>query len=209
MREALAEAQFAPIVTADPGEIERIVKAERPRLVLLDLMLPDTDGIELMRTVPALAELPVIFISGYGRDETVARALEAGADDYIVKPFSPTELTARVRAALRRRSEPERFVLGELAIDYERRRASVSGRDVALTVTEFELLRALSLNAGRISTHQWLLARVWASRGHDDPKIVRAYVKRLRRKLGDDAANPVWIFNERGVGYRMPRPGAA
>ena len=213
VREALTEARFAPIVTADPGEIERIVKAERPRLVLLDLMLPDTDGIELMRTVPALAELPVIFISGYGRDETVARALGAGAgagaDDYIVKPFSPTELTARVRAALRRRSEPERFVLGELAIDYERRRASVGGRDVALTVTEFELLRALSLNAGRISTHQWLLARVWAARGHDDPKIVRAYVKRLRRKLGDDAANPVWIFNERGVGYRIPRPGAA
>ena len=97
MRDALAQAQFAPIVTADPGEIERIVKAERPRLVLLDLMLPDTDGIELMRTVPALAELPVIFISGYGRDETVARALEAGADDYIVKPFSSTELAARVR----------------------------------------------------------------------------------------------------------------
>ena len=188
VRDALAQAQFAPIVTADPGEIESIVKAERPRLVLLDLMLPDTGGIELMRTVPALAELPVIFISGYGRDETIARALEAGADDYIVKPFSPTELAARVRAALRRRSQPERFVLGELSIDYERRRASVGGRDVALTVTEFELLCALSLNAGRISTHRWLLARVWAGRGHDDPKIVRAYVKRLRRKLGDDAA---------------------
>ena len=100
-------------------------------------------------------------------------------------------------------------MLGGLTIDYERRRVSVGGRDVALTVTEFELLRALSLNAGRISTHQWLLARVWAARNHDDPRIVRAYVKRLRRKLGDDAADPVWIFNERGVGYRIPRPGAA
>ena len=186
------------------------MKAERPRLVLLDLMLPDTDSIELMRTVPALAELPVIFISGYGRDETVAQALEAGADDYIVKPFSPTELTARVRAALRRRSEPERFVLGKLSIDYESRRARVGARDVALTVTEFELLRALSLNAGRISTHQWLLARVWAARGHDDQKIVRAYVKRLRRKLGDDAANPVDLQRaRRGLPHAAPGRGVA
>ena len=85
-------------------------------------MLPGTDGIELMQTVPELADLPVIFISGYGRDETIARALEAGADDYVVKPFSPTELTARIRAALRRRSNPAPFVLGALAIDYDRRR---------------------------------------------------------------------------------------
>ena len=209
VREALAEAGFSPVVTADHREIEGILRAERPRLVLLDLMFPDTDGIELMRTLPALADLPVVFISGYGRDETIAKALEAGAEDYIVKPFSPTELVARVRAALRRRSEPERFLLRGLAIDYERRRVSVDGRDVALTVKEFDLLTALSLNAGRVSTHKWLLGRVWAGRGHDSPKIVRAYVKRLRGVLGDDAADPRWIFNERGVGYRMPRPDGA
>ena len=116
LRDTLAEAGYAPLVTGDPGELARLIRAEKPQLVLLDLMLPGTDGVELMQTVPELADLPVIFISGYGRDETIARALEAGADDYVVKPFSPTELTARIRAALRRRSNPAPFVLGELAI---------------------------------------------------------------------------------------------
>ena len=209
VRDTLAEAGYAPLVTGDPRELPRIIRAEKPRLVLLDLMLPGTDGIELMQTVPELADLPVIFISGYGRDETIARALEAGAEDYVVKPFSPTELTARIRAALRRRSNPVPFVLGELSIDYDRRRVSLAGRPVTLTATEYELLRVLAQGAGRVLTHQALLRQVWAGRSTGNPKIVRAYVKRLRNKLGDDAARPTWIFNERGVGYRMARPGEA
>ena len=209
VRDTLAEAGYAPLVTGDPWELARIIRAEKPRLVLLDLMLPGTDGVELMRTVPELADLPVIFISGYGRDETIARALEAGAEDYVVKPFSPTELTARIRAALRRRSNPVPFVLGELAIDYDRRRVSVAGRPVTLTPTEYELLRALAQGAGRVLTHEDLLRQVWARRDNASPKIVRAYVKRLRNRLGDDADRPAWIFNERGVGYRMARPGEA
>ena len=209
LRDTLAEAGYAPLVTGDPRELPRLIRTEKPGLVLLDLMLPGTDGIELMRTVPELADLPVIFISGYGRDETIARALEAGADDYVVKPFSPTELTARIRAALRRRSNPVPFVLGKLSIDYDRRRVSLAGRPVTLTATEYELLRVLAQGAGRVLTHQALLRQVWAGRSTSNPKIVRAYVKRLRNKLGDDAARPTWIFNERGVGYRMPRPGEA
>ena len=114
--------------------------------------------------VPGSPDVPVIFISGYGRDETVARALEAGAEDYVVKPFSPTELVARVRAALRRRAEPAPFVLGELAIDYDARRVSVGGRAVELTATEYELLRALSLEAGRVCDYETLLRRVWGGR---------------------------------------------
>ena len=207
VRDTLAEAGYTPIVTGDHRELAHILRAEKPALVLLDLMLPGTDGIELLETVPGLADLPVIFISGYGRDDTIARALEAGAEDYIVKPFSPTELTARIRAALRRRAEPDPFVLGDLAIDYDRRRVSVGGRPVELTATEYDLLCALSLNAGRVSSHEMLLRQVWKERGNGDPKIVRAYVKRLRRKLGDDATDPTWIFNERGVGYRMAQPG--
>ena len=204
VRDALSAADYAPLVTGDPRELTRLIRTKRPHLVLLDLMLPGIDGIELMARLPELADLPVIFISGYGRDETIARALEAGAADYIVKPFSPTELTARIRAALRRHAEPARFVLGELSIDYERRRVSVAGRVLDLTATEYELLRVLSLDAGRVVTHEVALRRVWGARHTGGQQVVRTYVKKLRRKLGDDARRPAYIFNELGVGYRMP-----
>ena len=206
VRDALAGSDYIPVVTGDPEELAGLVRTERPRLVLLDLMLPGTDGIELMERVPELAGLPIIFISGYGRDETIARALEAGAADYIVKPFSPTELTARIRAALRRRADPEPYLLGELEIRYEERRVSVAGRNVRLTATEYELLRVLSLNAGRVSPHESLLRQVWGRWQGGGAELVRTFVKKLRRKLGDDAASPVYIVNERGVGYRMARP---
>ena len=208
VRDALTRAGYAVSVTAEPGEIAGLVRAERPRLVLLDLMLPGTGGIELMGEVAELSDLPVIFISGYGRDETIARAFEAGAADYIVKPFSPTELTARVGAALRARAGGVPFVLGALAIDYERRRVTVGGRVVALTATEYEILRILSVNAGRVVTSESLLRQAWAEgRDPTDTDRVRAFVKQLRAKLGDDAARPAYIFNERGVGYRMARSG--
>ena len=207
VRDALTGAGYAPVVTGDPEEVPGLIRRHRPALVLLDLLLPATDGITLMEEVPELAELPVIFISAYGRDETIVRALDAGAADYIVKPFSPAELAARVRAALRRSTGPEPFVLGELAIRYDQRRVAVSGRQVRLTPTEYELLRVLSINAGRVLTHESLLRQAWSGRASSssaDPKLVRAVVKRLRQKLGDDAANPAYIVNERGVGYGMP-----
>jgi len=206
VREALLAAGYAPLVTGDPRGLSDVIRKERPRLVLLDLMLPGTDGIELMEFVPELADQPVIFISGYGRDETIARALETGAADYIVKPFSPTELTARVRAALRKGDEAEPFVLGELTIHYEQREVTMAGRPVRLTVTEYELLRVLSLNAGRVSTHDMLVRQVWGERATEDTKLVRTFIKKLRRKLGEDAARPTYILTERGVGYRMARP---
>ena len=206
VRDALTAAGYAPLVTGDPGDLAALIRTERPKLVLLDLVLPGTDGIELMEQVPELADLPVIFISGYGRDETVARALKSGAADYIVKPFSPTELTARIEAALRHRAGAQPFLLGELAIDYDGRRVSVAGGTVTLTATEFELLRILSVNAGRVVTSESLLRQLWGTRESDDTDRVRAFVKQLRAKLGDSAANPTWIFTERGVGYRMPRP---
>ena len=152
----------------------------------------------------------MIFVSGYGSDETIARALDSGAADYIVKPFSPTELTARIRAALRKQEEPAPFVLGELAIHYEQRLATVAGRQVLLTPTEYEVLRVLSLSAGRVVTSDVLLRKVW---GRGDlvggTERLRTFVKKLRRKLGDDAARPSYIFSERGVGYRMAKPGAS
>ena len=206
VRDALTEADYLPLVTGDHHELSHLIETERPHLVLLDLMLPDTDGIELMQHVPELSELPVIFISAYGRDETIARALERGAVDYIVKPFSPTELVARIRAALRGKAEPEPFVLGDLVIHHDQRRVTVAGRPVELTATEFELLRALSINAGRVSTYQALLRQVWGGRDYGDTDLVRAFIKKLRRKLGDDPKEAAYIFNQRGVGYRMARP---
>ena len=169
VREVLSDAGYAPLVTGDPDGLAGLIRAEKPRLVLLDLMLPGTDGIELMKQVPQLADLPVIFISGYGRDETIARAFESGAADYIVKPFSPTELVARVQAALRSRAEPEAFVHGELAVDYGLRRVSVAGREVALTATEFDLLWTLSVNAGRVMTTEVLLRQVWGAAARTTP----------------------------------------
>ena len=205
-RDALSKGGYAPLVTGAPQDLSRIIRAERPQLVLLDLMLPRIDGIELMRQVPELSDVPVIFISGYGRDETVAQAFESGAADYIVKPFSPTELVARVRAALRRHAEPEPFMLGDLAIHFESRQVTVGGNAVELTATEYELLRVLSLNAGRVVHYDTLLRQVWSGRSSADTNLVRIFVKSLRDKLGDRAADPTWIFNERGVGYRMPKP---
>ena len=205
-RNALTAAGYVAHVTGEPDEAKRLMRTKRPHLVLLDLMLPGLDGIDFMRTVPELAELPVIFISVYGRDETIVRALEAGAADYIVKPFSAAELAARVHSALRRREGVGPFVLGELAIDYQQRRVSVAGEPVVLTRTEYELLRVLSLNAGRVTTYESLLRQVWRDPNASDVQHVRNFVKKLRRKLGEDAANPEWILNERGVGYRMARP---
>ena len=206
VREALAQAGYSPLVTADHHELSRIIREEKPHLVLLDLLLPGTDGIELMENTPELAGLPVIFISAYGRDETIARALERGAVDYIVKPFSATELAARVRAALRGRIEMEPFVLGDLAIQYEQREVTVADRPVPLTATEYDLLHILSMNAGRVVTYETLIHQLWSGPESGDSDRVRTFVKQLRRKLGDDPARPAYIQNVRAVGYRMVEP---
>ena len=206
VRDTLTGAGYAPFLTGAPDDLAGLIRAERPELVLLDLMLPGRDGIELLQEIPELSDLPVIFISGYGRDETVARAFELGADDYVVKPFSPTELVARIRAVLRRHRDPETFVLGELEVEYERRRVAVGGTEVKLTHKEFELLRLLSVNAGRVVHFETLLRRIWDGRESADANLVRIFVRTLRQKLGDSAEDPTWIFNHRGVGYRIPRP---
>ena len=208
VRDALSAEGYEPVLTGDPQEVPHLINIKKPQLVLLDLVLPGTDGLELMEQVSEMADLPVIFISGYGRDETIAKALQEGAADYIVKPFSQTELVARVQAVLRRAAEPPQpFRLGNLAIDYAGRRVSVAGSPVELTATEFDLLRALSVNAGRVVTYETLLRQVWGRRERGDPRLVRTYVRRLRRHIGDDAENSAYIFTVRRVGYRMARPG--
>ena len=215
VRDALTNAGYASTVTGDPEEALSLVRANDPHQALLDLMLPGTDGIELMGAIREIADVPVIFLSAYGQEETIARAFEEGADDYVVKPFSPVELVARIRAALRKREAPEwaepsePFVLGELTIDYAGRRVTVAGRPVQLTAIECGLLFELSANAGRVMTYDRLLQRVWGLRRSGDSRRVRTAAKQLRRKLGDDANNPTYILNEPSVGYRMEKGDAA
>ena len=206
MRDALAAAGYAPATAAGPGEVARMVETRHPALAVLDLVLPGADGIELMRTLPALADLPVIFVSAYGRGETIARALEAGAADYIVKPFSPAELVARVSVALNRHNASGPFVLGDLAIDRATHRVTVAGQAVRLTAMEYKILHTLSLHAGGATTYESLRRRVWGDRGGANPEALRNAIRKLRRKLGDDARNPTYILSERGLGYRMPAP---
>ena len=211
VRDTLSNAGFEPIVTGNPEQVSSLMKREKPHLVLLDLMLPGADGIELMEIVTELGEAPVIFLSAYGRDQIIAKALQAGAVDYIVKPFSPTELVARIQTALRRRytsvwtepAEPYRF--GALTINYTERRISLAGRAIRLTDREYRLLYELSINSGRVLTHNQLLQRVWGpgQLGHSGP--IRTVVKNLRRKLSDNSSSPRYILTEPRVGYRMPK----
>ena len=213
VRETLTEAGYAPVVAWDPEEVERLIREDRPHLVLLNPALPGADGWGLLQRVLQLTDAPVVLLSGPGGDPDLARAFEAGIDDYILKPFSPTELAARVGAALRRREAPNRDAhretvqLGDLAIDYARQRVTLAGQTVALTETEYRLLCELALHPGRTLSRQYLMSRVWSARAGGDFKIVRAYIKRLREKLGETAANPTYVFNVPRAGYRLgPAP---
>ena len=211
VRDALTKPGYTPVVTGDPEEVSRLMAEEAPRLVLLDMMLPGRDGMDLMKDIREVSDVPVIFLSVNGQEEVVARAFDMGAADYVVKPFSPTELAARMRAALRKLAAPELaqpsepYVWRDLTVDYAQRRVTVAGNPVELTDIEYRLLVELSANAGRALTHERLLQRVWGPDKGEDSGPVRNIVKRLRRKLGDDANNPTYILNEPRVGYRMAR----
>ena len=211
-RDALTDAGYAPIVTGDPDAVKDLIEANRPHLVLMDLMLPGPDGIELMQGILQMRDIPVIFLSAYGQDDFVARAFESGAADYVVKPFSPTELVARIRSALRRwtgaaTAQPvEPYVLGNLTINYDERKVFLAGWPVELTALEYDVLSQLATNYERPMTHDQLLHRVWGLGHTGDARLVRTVVTRLRRKLRDDASNPAYIFTQPRVGYRMPQP---
>ena len=197
VRDSLSQAGFSTAVTGDPEEVSHLMAAVQPHLVLLDLMLPRSDGMALMKEILENYEVPVIFLSAYDQEDVVARALDLGASDYVVKPFSATELAARIRAGLRKHSSLDQseptdltFSLEDLHIVYAERRVTVSGMSVKLTATEYALLHQLSVNSGRVLTHTQLLLQVWGYDRLSEHSLVRNVVKRLRGKLGDDAQNP-------------------
>jgi two-component system KDP operon response regulator KdpE len=180
-----------------------------PDLILLDVMMPDIDGFEVLRTIREVSQVPVIMLTAKGEEDDKVKGLELGADDYITKPFSPRELVSRVRAVLRRGTsfeEDEQGVIevdDRLKIDFGRREVWVEGKLVKLRPTEYRLLYHLVQNAGWVLTHDQILTKVWGYEYRDEPHYVRLYVNYLRKKIEKDPANPVYLLTERGVGYRF------
>jgi two-component system KDP operon response regulator KdpE len=201
------EAHGYDVETVGTGD-EGVVTAagQRPELILLDLGLPDMDGTEVIRRVRAFSEVPIIVLSVRDAQTDKVAALDAGADDFVTKPFGMEELLARSRAALRRvgADEPSEPMLsfGALEVDLARRLVTQDGEALHLTPTEYGLLEALVTNPGKLLTHQWLLRRVWGQGYGTETTYLRTYIRSLRKKLGDEASAPAMIVTEPGVGYR-------
>ena len=212
VRNALSGENYATIAVKGFTEAERFIEEQNPDAILLEPMLPWTDGFEALVRIGRISDAPVIFVAGHEWHQQISRAFELGAFDYIAKPFTTTELLARIDVALRKgwsagwRESTANYRHRDLTIDYAERKVTVAGSPVHLTATEYKLLTELSTAAGRVLTHEQILRRVWGPLYASDPRIVRQYVKEVRHKLGDDAARPAYIITEPGVGYRMVKP---
>lgn len=178
----------------------------KPDLLLVDLGLPDMDGKDFVNTVRGWSQVPIIVLSVREQEREKISALDAGADDYVTKPFSVGELMARMRVALRRIGSSDQDAVlhcGELQIDLLQRRVSVAGREIKLTPTEYELLKTLAQYRGRVVTHRQLLKTVWGNNYDEDTHYIRVYIGQLRRKIEENPTQPRYIVTESGIGYRM------
>lgn len=203
---ALAGHGYSLFEASSGQEALSAVVAHRPDLVLLDLGLPDMDGIEVTRRLREWTAIPIIIVTVQEQEAAKVAALDMGADDYVTKPFGMGELLARLRVALRRASAPAVapvFTSGSLTMDLARRLVMVDGRDVQLTPTEYDLLRVLVVHAGKVLTHRQLLRQVWGSGYEGETHLLRVNMSNLRHKLEPDAARPQLILTEPGVGYRL------
>ena len=191
---------------ANGAEALHEVSAHRPDVVILDLGLPDMDGTEIIQRLRTWSAIPVIVLSVNESEGTKVAALDAGADDYLTKPFGIDELMARVRVVLRRSvsgsTEPV-FQTGGLLVDLGRRRVTADGREVSLTPTEYDLLRTFVQHAGKVLTHRQLLSQVWGVAYQTESQLLRVNVSNLRRKIESNPARPVYLITEPGVGYRL------
>ena len=202
----LRDAGYEVVPASSGEEALDLAAVKPPAAAIVDLMLPDVDGVEVTERLREWSEMPIIVLSAVGEEEAKVRALGAGADDYVTKPFGPPELVARLEAALRR-ARPEAsleptIVADGLVIDLAARSVSRDGEPVHLTPTEYELLRTLAQNRGRLMTHSALLAEVWGPAYADDFQVLRAHVANLRRKI-EPADGPRYIRTDPGVGYRF------
>jgi two-component system KDP operon response regulator KdpE len=206
LRVILGDAGFEVITAASAGQALESTAVQPPDAAIIDLVLPDGDGVDVTRSIRDWSEMPILVLSAVGEEVEKIRALNAGADDYVTKPFGPGELVARLNAVLRRagvdRDEPT-IVVDELDIDFAAHSVALAGRPVHLTPTEFELLRTLVRNRGRLMTHSTLLREVWGLAYEDDTPLLRAHVANLRRKIEPDPSSPRYVTTELGIGYRF------
>lgn len=210
--EVLQAVGYTVVAAASGERAIEMVAMEQPDLVLLDILLPrGPDGYEVCRRIREFSDVPVIMLTAKAQENDLLCGFDAGADDYLTKPFSAKELVARVKAVLRRARHPEEvvtavFKCGDLEIDFAQRRVKVRDQEVRLTPTEYELLRQLALNPNRVMLHEKLLSAVWGPEYRDELDYLRAYVRYLRRKLEDDPSAPRYIQTSPGVGYVLVCP---
>lgn len=199
------------VTTPSGSKGVELVEAESPDVVILDLGLPDMDGLDVLKEVRSFSDVPVLILTVRGDEISKVKGLEMGADDYMVKPFGHMELLARVRAILRRshmpqlKSEERPLAIGDLVIDFSAREVTQGGGTVQLTPTEWKMLTELARNAGKVLSYEALLRRVWGDEYTDATEHIKKYVYRLRQKLGDDPENPRIIISVRGLGYKFMR----
>ena len=212
VREVLSAAGYNVLTNSSGGQAIETVAIEQPDMVLLDIMLKDMDGYQVARRIREFSTIPIIMLTAKVTESDKLTGFNAGADDYITKPFNSKELLARVRAVLNRAhnatSVPAEtsLVCGNLRIDLARRRATIENREIYLTATEYNLLHELASHANQVLFHEQLLTAVWGSQYRDDVDYLRSYVHSLRKKLERDPANPQMIINIQGVGYMLVKP---
>jgi two-component system KDP operon response regulator KdpE len=206
LRVALASQSYTLLESTKGQEALSCVAEHKPDLIILDLGLPDIDGVEVTRLLREWTKIPIIILSVRGSESDKIAALDAGADDYLTKPFSVGELLARLRAALRRAAQTPGqsvFTSGNLKVDLVRRLVTVDDHEVQLTPNEYELLRLFVIHAGKVLTHRHLLREVWGAEYGDESHMLHVNISNLRRKIEHDSARPQFIITEPGVGYRL------
>jgi two-component system KDP operon response regulator KdpE len=206
LQASLSAHRFTVLEAATGQEALAAVATERPEVVILDLGLPDVDGVEVTRQLREWSQIPIIILSVREHEADKIAALDAGADDYLTKPFGVGELLARLRVALRHATQPAGesiFQTGELTVDLVRRVVSVGDHEVQLTPTEYDLLRVLVTNAGKVLTHRQLLRQVWGVGYENETHLLRVNMSNLRRKIEPEPAQPTYVITEPGVGYRL------
>lgn len=212
MRAILEARDYEVMIVQSGAMASTLIASHCPDLIILDLGLPDMDGMTILRNVRKWSKVPILVVSARSHERDKVEALDAGADDYLTKPFGTEELLARIRVAVRHTRTPEGaaavansgvFTAGELTIDYDKHRVYIAGRDANLTQNEYKLVALLGLHAGKVLTYDYLIKELWGPSARSDNQILRVNMANIRRKIEKNPAQPAYIFTESGVGYRM------